>query len=130
MAGCWDAVRSLRLVCALHPLSGHVLFPLTLSLCLPCPPQKGIIPHGQAAAAKLLDECYGEGACLGDALGVAFGRCLGQLICVTPEAPTTCSPIWSTPDWLSTGCPKTMHGASVARTQCDELACGRPFVQI
>lgn len=22
--------------------------------------QKGIIPHGQAAAAKLLDECYGE----------------------------------------------------------------------
>lgn len=28
-------------------------------------PQKGIIPHGQAAAAKLLDECYGELSCSG-----------------------------------------------------------------
>jgi hypothetical protein len=28
-------------------------------------PQKGIIPHGQAAAAKLLDECYGECNCPG-----------------------------------------------------------------
>lgn len=25
--------------------------------------QKGIVPHGQAAAAKLLDECYGERRC-------------------------------------------------------------------